>query len=169
VGAVIADRDVHRRTLWDDGPGWRALLNNKAILVGCAEHPTSLADSQANGGEFLASRCLPAVLGPQPQQVRHMPVLGMAANVVPDPEGSSDQDHANEREYRTTQNSRIRRMRSGFKGLGRPPPSRSADGDGCRLGAFRPYGKVLPLASAFRPPFADRADGAPAPAASVAP
>lgn len=102
MGAVIADRDVHRRTLGDDGPGWRALLNNNAVLVGGADHPTNLADSQANGGEFVASRCLPAVFGPQPQQVRHMPVLGMTASVVPDPEGSSDQNHAYDREQRTT-------------------------------------------------------------------
>lgn len=44
-----------------------------------------------------------------------MILVGMAANVVPDPEGSGDQDHANERENRTTHNSRIRHPHSGVK------------------------------------------------------
>lgn len=68
VGAVIADRDVHRRTLGDDGPGWRALLNNKAVLVGGAEQPTNLADSQANGGEFWRAAACPPTSVPNPSR-----------------------------------------------------------------------------------------------------
>lgn len=116
VRARIADRDVHGRTPRNHGPGWRVLMNDEAVLVGGAEHPPDLADPQANGGEFPTSGCLPAVLGPKPQQVRHAPIVGVTPNAVADREPSSDQDHDDEREHHTTHNGRIRRVRSPVKG-----------------------------------------------------
>jgi hypothetical protein len=98
VGAVIADRDVHRCTLGDDGPGWGALLNDKAVLVRGANHPPNLAHPQTVSGQFVECCRLAAVLGSQPEQVRHTPILSTVPHVIPRAEPSSDQGNNDEGE-----------------------------------------------------------------------